>query len=828
MIIDLSKNQWSLTGYIKNKWKTENIMETGDSTIPEYYISAVTIPGSVHTDLLKNHLIDDYNVDLNAQKCEWIENREWVYKTTFFYPEQPHDKVYIDFEGLDYSGQVFLNQTRILEFKGTHLTWSVDVTEKILYQQTNQLTVVFDCPPETTGQVGYTSEEKTLKPRFNYTWDWCPRLVNIGIWGGVAVRSYDSARILYCNPQTHMDGTVDLSMELDVYAKGEYEIVSTAVCKDDTYTFCHTAVLLDAHQAIDLSFCIDSPELWWINQTGEPNLYDFTVQVKRNNQICDMKQLQIGFRSIEFSGKDADDPYPYLLKINGKPQFIRGINWVPLSPFYGTVTEADYKKVLLSLKEMNINMIRIWGGGILETETFYNICDQLGILIWQEFPQCSSGIDNVACEQYDYIGELTKVVISDIKRRRTHPSLAVWCGGNELLFHNFHPMSDASSYNLHCVKTLVSQHDPHRQYYPCSPNGDHFSFDEHDVGNHMDVHGPWDYLGDPEHYRIFNMDDSRLKSEVGTAGPMRFRELCKYVNRQSVFPADRSNVFWTNRSNWWIRDAQLKCLFGAEVFETPERLFSCWQFLQYESLRYSSSNMRRKFPNTCGYIVWMGNEPYPNNSNTSVLEYKGAYKPAYYALQKTFAKYYLCVEYNKINYDIDEDFFCKLYLCSDDSSDSISGDNMVSIRVLRQNGAVAYHADYPLREGLIAEIKLSCREIDSDVFVLDFDSTVPDLVSDRYSFCLNASSSFSNLYQLPLAVLKTHICKDELYIKNVSDVIAQSIFVYGYDEHDNTINYPDAYFTLLPNEEKRISKLFGTASVCISGLNVKEQMFSLV
>lgn len=438
---------------------------------------------------------------------------------------------------------------------------------------------------------------RRLKSRFNYSWDWCPRIVPVGIWEDVYIKVYDYARITDFFPRTKAedDGTwkVTVDTEIDTSVSGEYEFVYRVMYSDrELFNKADKMMLLAAKQSKLFEFVLKDVEKWWPNGQGEQPLYKIELAIRKDDGVlCDCAAKKIGFRDVKFvQNKDAaEGAIPYTLVLNGKRIFMRGVNWVPISPFYGSVTKEQYRKYLQRFKDMNCNLLRVWGGAVLEKQEFYNTCDEMGLLVWQEFPQSSSGLNNTPPDEREFLKTLEEIATVFIKRRRHHASHIIWCGGNELMWEGFRPVDETHA-NIRMLRELVEKLDGCKHFLPSSSSGPRFCADKKEFGKgvHHDVHGPWTYMGDVEQYTFFNGDDSLFRSETGCPGTSRLETLEKYKGSFSIWPPDKNNPYWAHRGLWWIQLEELTRLFGKwdENGEELEGYLKASRFLQAEALRY--------------------------------------------------------------------------------------------------------------------------------------------------------------------------------------------------------------------------------------------------
>jgi beta-mannosidase len=383
------------------------------------------------------------------------------------------------------------------------------------------------------------------KSRMTYGWDFCPRLVHQGIWRPVVVNA--PPEVLYSVTLADGVGRVE--------ADGE--------------------TILE----------VESPELWWPNGMGEQRLYR-------------AGEVEVGFRTVELT----ED---YELVVNGERTDIRGWNWVPIDVCYGVPRPEKLERLLELARRANVNLLRVWGGGVIESEEFYAHCDRLGILVWQEFAQSSSGFDSVPSDDPGFVHTLAADARAIVPRRAHHPSLAIWCGGNELDADDSHP----------AIAALRAAAD--RAWLATSPLGD------------KDVHGPWEHQGLRAHNEHYDTRTSRLHSEFGVEGMANSLEMIAPEHR---WPADRTNPVYEHLGAWWNNAPLVQACFGGRI-EDVETMRRASQWLQYEGLRYAVEATRRR---GAGTIPWQFNEPFPNAWCTSVVDWRGEPKPAYHGVARAY------------------------------------------------------------------------------------------------------------------------------------------------------------------------------------------------
>ncbi len=619
--IDLSKLKWTLRGFMPNAWRLGYSAETGISLRPEVGPVPAKVPGSVQKALLNAKVIPDWNIGMDARHCEWVENRDWIFQTEI--PAQTIQKgsrSVLKLDGLDGNGCVFVNGTEIGTFDNSFIPYEFDLTEHISSGKPVRIEIIFELPPRWLGQIGYTSKMKQWKPRFNYTWDWISRMVQIGIWDGVRVEVSKGPLISELRCVSHADhlkekGWIEVSGKIANSAGSRLEIS----LEDSKKRKVLKQTISPAEFSKKGFMSKEMPvSLWWPNGLGKQEIYQLKIDLlSKDGSVEDSASRQIGFRSVEWkkcegAPKEAD---PWICVVNGKPVFLQGVNWTPILPNFADVAESDTLAMLEKYREMGCNLLRVWGGATLGKESFYDDCDRLGLMIWQEFPLSSSGIDNNPPEDGNSILELAKIARSYILRRQHHPSLIIWCGGNELQTKmdgtpgTGKPI-DCTNPTIAKFAEIAEELDPGRRFLPTSSSGPLFYAEEKNYGKglHWDIHGPWGVVDKKmERQREYwSKDDSLFRSEAGCPGASSVSILKKYCGKKGPMPVSLDNPLW-HRTSWWFDWPE----FEKEKGRKPRSLdeYVKWsQARQAEALSIAAKSAKSRFPRCGGFIVWMGHD----------------------------------------------------------------------------------------------------------------------------------------------------------------------------------------------------------------------------
>ena len=641
---DLGKLDWRLSGFVPEIWRMDSSMEIGASPNAEIPAIPARVPGSVQSALRDAGLLPDWNVGLNYRDCEWVENRHWVYETRI--PDEwirtglTHR---LNCLGLDYSGEVYLNAKLVGEFEGSHIPHVFDLTPH-LAEKDNALRIVFLTPPRWLGQFGRTSEMKEWKVRFNYTWDWTARLVQTGIWDAISLEVTDCSEIqgLRCWTDADADtstGSLNVMASVSAADGGSLECILShdgQIVRRDT-----APVTTFTDSLVGISWADIPVSLWWPNMHGDQPLCDLTVRLLgEDGSELDRVERRVGFKHVNWLGcEDApEEADPWICEVNGKPIFLQGVNWVPPLPNFADVSESRYRKLLELYRDLGLNVLRVWGGAILEKQCFYDLCDELGIMVWQEFPLSSSGVDNYPPDDAKSVEEQAVIARSYIIRRQHHASLLLWSGGNELMKLDGTPVGFEHPMMAR-FKEIADELDPVHRLVPTSASGptEWVTPGTWGQGIHWDVHGPWKADGNlAEGWSEFwASDDSLFRSETGAPGCSSAEMISRFAGELDVMPATPENPLWRRTSTWWIEWGQ----FVAEVGRDPESLeeYVAWsQERQKQALVIAARRCKERFPACGGIILWMGHDCFPCTANTSVVDFDCEPKPVAVALADIF------------------------------------------------------------------------------------------------------------------------------------------------------------------------------------------------
>ena len=622
------------------------------------------VPGTVHQDLLRHKLLPDPFYGTNEKKIQWVENEDWEYKTTFLVtPEQlSRGAAQITFEGLDTYADVFLNGSLLLKSDNMFVAYSVPVKE-VLRAGENRLHILFHSPIKQTlsqwesNGFDYPADNDhhdkhlsifTRKAPYSYGWDWGIRMVTSGIWRPVTLKFYDMATIddYHVKQLSLTDEKALLSNELEinnVSGKEEMvEVLASYSLKDgDSGTVKQTVALSPGKNYINLPVTIEKPVRWMPNGWGKPALYDFSAQVVCGGKVIAAKHHRIGLRTVRLVNEKDKYGESYYFEVNGIPMFAKGANFIPNDALLPAMTTERYQTLFRDIKEANMNVIRVWGGGTYEDDRFYELADENGILVWQDFM--------FACTAYPadptFLKRVSQEAEYNIKRLRNHACLAMWCGNNEIL-EGLKYWGWQSRYTKETYEQLYRDYDKlFRELLPAKVKElDSGRFYVHSSPYFANWGRPDSWgTGDSHNWGIwygkktFESSDTELGRFISEFGFQSFPEM-KTI---ATFAAPKDYEIESE-----VMNAHQKSSIGNNLIHTymerdfivPEK-FEDFVYvglvLQGQGIRYCLEAHRRNRPYCMGTLYWQLNDSWPVVS-WSGIDYYGNWKALHYQAKRAF------------------------------------------------------------------------------------------------------------------------------------------------------------------------------------------------
>lgn len=785
-----------------------------------------TVPGTVHTDLMANEIIDDPYFRLNERAVQWVDKEDWMYESTFTADasQVADTNQEIVFYGLDTYADVYLNHELLLKADNMHRTWRCDVKGK-LREGDNLLEIYFNSPikvdlpkfdqydyafntgPDQSQNGGIFNKTLSVfarKAGYHYGWDWGPRLVTSGIWRPVELQTWTGARIAdvqYIQKDVNARRAI-LSTVVEVVSDADIPSARIDVIAAGQTVASKSADLKKGVNKVTLDYNVKHPRLWWTNGLGEPNLTDFNVSLTVGDKEVESISHKIGLRELKLIYKPDAQGHALYFELNGKPVFAKGVDMIPLDNFLPTVTHERYDRHVLDAKAVNMNMIRVWGGGVYEDDYFYDLCDANGILVWQDFM--------FACSTYPadsaFLANIRQEAIDNVKRLRNHCCIALWCGNNECQDvyygwggkYNYYKEKGVEELTTRQFKDMyfrtlpevVEEYGGGIAYRPSSP----YAFeDTPSDGINGDAHywGVWhgrDSIGQ------YNIEKARFFSEYGFQSFPEFESVKIYAPQQRDWAYDSEVMMAHQRAGSYANNLIKE--YMEQEYRTPAD-FATFLYvgsvLQGDAVKTAIEAHRRDMPHCMGTLVWQHNDCWPVAS-WSGRDYYGRWKAQQY--------------YSRQAYD---DILVSPVVMGDSLKVNIVTDRrtpakgMFTLTAMKLDGTPVAERRFRFNAPSLSSTEVHAGRVDEMlggckrgevIFVARFVTG-----GKTYSNVGYATKQKHMGYTVPQIALDVVPAGGGYDLKLTSDVFARAVFL-SLDGIDNF--FSDNYFDILPGESRTI------------------------
>lgn len=608
------------------------------------------VPGLVHDALLDAGLILDPYLDRNETTVTWIGQSAWEYATTFVWETDGQDRHELVFDGLDTFAEVTLNGRVLGRTRNQHRTYRFGVDEA-LHDGENELVVTFSSPvaeaDRASLEIGYRPHtyfhpfNAVRKAACNFGWDWGLDAASSGIWKPARLEAWSGARLASVRPVVTMEGTTGVvSVHVEIHRADDAEYRVTVALAEG-----HTASvnLASGATAGVVEVRMADVHLWWPRGFGEQPLYDLVVTLERDGAPLAERTHRIGFRTVDVRLERDDEGTSFRFVVNGEPVWVRGANWIPDDAFVTRVTRERLAHRLDQAEFANMNLLRIWGGGYYESDDFYDLCDERGILVWQDFLfACAS-----YAEEEPLWSEVEAEARDNITRIMPHPSLALWNGNNENVWgyeewgwaKRLQGRTWGLGYYLDLLPRLVAELDPARSYTPASPWSGDPSIFANDP-DHGSVH-LWEHWNRVD-YPTYRDVHARFVAEFGWQGPATWSTITQAISDSPLTP-ESPGMFHHQKAmdgNDKLTDGLVAHLPLPDDTEDWHWAMSLNQAL---AVTVAIEHMRSESPRCMGSVVWQLNDCWPVTSWAAVDGY-GRAKPLLYALRHVYADRLLTIQ----------------------------------------------------------------------------------------------------------------------------------------------------------------------------------------
>ncbi len=624
------------------------------------------VPGGVHTDLLAAGRLPDPFVADNERRVQWVAESDWEYRCSFTCTPEvlAEEHVSLVCDGLDTLATVTLNGQELGHTDNMFRQYRWDVKPLLRVHGTaNELQITFGSP------VRYISEKQKVRPLpgvsqaipggphlrkapCQFGWDWGPQLPPMGIWKEIRLEGYTGARLQQVHlRQHHEDGKVTVEARVTVERWSESPLVATVRITAPDGEVLEGSATIAASGEATVNVPIARPQLWWPNGYGQQPLYRVETAVRRSDSPgaspLDQRTCQIGLRTVEL--RQQEDPWgrSFVFVVNGVPIFAKGSNWIPADSFPTRITDEHLEWLIRSAAETHQNMLRVWGGGLYESERFYDLCDRYGLLVWQEFIfSCSV----CPLDDPEFLENVRVEVAENIRRLRHRASLALWCGNNEMeqgwcdWGWNRSELQDMKNaydrFFHHTLREWCTAEDPDHSYWPSSPSSD-IPFENPNGQKQGDAHY-WDVWHGRKPFTAYRDQYPRFMSEFGFQALPPLTTIRTYADE-----ADWNMTSYVMEQHQ--KNASGNSLMVAQMLETfrlPKDFCSLVYLsmvLQAEGIRYGVEHWRRHMDRVAGTLYWQLDDCWPVASWSS-LDYFGRWKALHYAARRFYAPLMLSIE----------------------------------------------------------------------------------------------------------------------------------------------------------------------------------------
>ena len=767
-----------------------------------------SVPGSVMNDLLENGLTEDPFFRDNEYKAYELFRHDYEYSRVFSIDKKTfkQNRISLVCEGIDTLSNIYINDRFLAKTDNMHRTYRFDI-KSYLKAGKNIIRIVLESPVEyiekawkergpVWGVCAKDGYQFIRKAHYMFGWDWGPAIPDCGIWRNIYIESYSIASIMGVNiRQTHKDGSVMLKFE---------SIISISDFKDldiryIVYEPDESKIYLASGFQKPATIEINDPKLWWPAGYGEQDLYRVSVHLLSGNDVIDKKEMKIGLRTLTVRREDDQWGQSFTYNINGIDIFAKGANYIPEDNILARCSEQRTRDLLTQAAKANFNSIRVWGGGIYPYDYFYDICDELGLMVWQDFM--------FACAQYrlddkDFVESIKCEMRDNMRRLRHHASLALWCGNNEMEWLWMDTQTEGRSREQMdeylelfegIMPPVAREEDPDRLYWPASPSSGG-NFDAPNDENRGDVHywDVWHGLKPFTEYRKFFF---RFCSEFGFQSFPCLRTVETYT-----LPEDRNIFSYVMESHQKNGGANGKILYYlSENFRNPkdfESLLYVSQLLQAEAIKYGVEHWRRNRGRCMGSIYWQFNDCWPVASWSSIDSFH-RWKALHYFAKRFYSPVMASAE--------DKGMAVDIHVSNESRFDS---EGTLKWKLMDRDGTVHETGEIETTVGMLSSKK---------VISLDFSKLLEGMDVRRRTFLWfeytdsagNESGSVllfvpNKYFEYTKPDISIAMRQSEEGIK--LDLLAKSFASYVYiDMEDQDAVFSDNFFSLVPGIIKTIS-----------------------
>ncbi len=660
MALIVTMSLWAKEFTLNGNWQFKETSQKDWNT--------ATVPGNVHTDLMQNNMFKDPFIGTNEKELQWIGEKDWEYRRSFSVTADmlQYENLELVLNGIDTYADVYINDFQVQKCDNMFRTWTINA-KPYLQEGENHIRFYFhsifkvdmskylNAPFRLQAWPNNDQNEHiwlslyARKAGYHYGWDWGPRLITCGIWRDIYFNGWNKMQFDGVQIATESISKKSAQMAITTTINATEATSGTLAVKSEGKTLLTKTITLNTGtNNLKYNFNVKNPRLWWSAGLGEQNQYDFDVVVKANDmQIA--QSITTGIRTIEVVREKDEWGKSLYIKLNGQPVYMKGANYIPLDNFVNRVSKSDYEYVIKSAVDANMNMLRVWGGGIYEADVFYELCDKYGILVWQDIM--------FACGMFPadehYLQSVTHEVKDNVKRLRNHPSIAMWCGNNENEISYFewgwqkkYSKEDDAVYqnNLqtlfyNTIPNAIESADATRYYHPTSPNTGY-----HNIPYNMgDAHfwsvwkGGWieEYMQPKNIARFMSEYGFQSYPEMSTIDKFVYSNWDKKMDTEVMLSHQRAKNDATRDPHYGNK---MMTMYMEKYFVVPtdfQEFLYVSQLLQAEAVKVAIEAHRRAKPYCMGTLYWQINDCWPAASWSSI-DYYGRWKALHYFAKQAY------------------------------------------------------------------------------------------------------------------------------------------------------------------------------------------------
>lgn len=628
------------------------------------------VPGVVHTALIEQEIIPDPFYRDNEKLQFWVGETDWIYTRQFNVDSalMSHQHVLLRCHGIDTIATIAINGQELASTENMYRTYEFDVKD-FLKSGDNSLSITFASPMKYSRQ---QEAERGILPTWsvgdhringgnyirkepsNFGWDWGPMLVTSGIWKEIELVAFDTARISDVQIlQDHSANKVDLTLNLAVERLNDTAITALVRVSDGSSVVAEASAEIKQNKS-QLRLQIDNPRLWWIAGMGEQPLYQVEIILQSDSQELDKVKKQIGLRTLQLDRHADEWGESFQFTINGIPFFAKGANWIPGDVFVSRMSRADYEKMIHPALDANMNMLRVWGGGIYESEDFYDICDELGIAVWQD---CIFACGTYPTYDADFMANVRAEAVDNMRRLHHRASLALWCGNNEIEQGLAGPEWTARTMSWEdygklfddLLAEVAREVSPQTDYWPGSPHSPSPDRDWRDPSC-GDVH-LWAVWHGREPFEWYRTNLHRFVSEFGFQSFPEPKITAEYASAEDQ---NITSYVMEYHQRSGIGNSTI-IHYMLDWFRLPdsfEKLIWLSQIQQGMAMKYAVEHWRRNMPRTMGTLYWQLNDLW-GGPTWSSLDWRGNWKALHYMTKNFYAPLLISGVEDSKNYRVD-------------------------------------------------------------------------------------------------------------------------------------------------------------------------------